>query len=146
MTEYQIIDAICDSVNPILLVVSMGLLLSQAIKRQCKRALVGFGFLIIGLGLVYGVQALDSKFLLWGTFGGDYSTHTAFAAVACFSIVLSTNKTLQMAGVLVIYMAAMLYQQYHSSFGMVTTLVVIGIPLLMLKLLFTDILTRKIAI
>jgi len=146
VTEYQIIDAVCDSVNPILLAVSIGLLLSQAIKRQCKRAFVGFGFLVIGLGLVYGIQALDSKFLLWSAFGGDYSTHTAFAVAVSFSIAFSINKSLQIIGVLVIYMAAMLYQQYHSVFDMVSTLVTIGVPLLMLKCLLSEVLTRKVAV
>lgn len=146
MTEYQIVDAICDSVNPILLAVSLGLLLGQAIKRQRKRALVGFGFLIVGLSLVYGVQTLDSRFLLWDVFGGDYSTHTAFAVAVCLSIILSTNKIVPVVGVLVAYMVAMLYQQYHSFFDIATTLIALGVPLLILKLVFSEILARRVAI
>jgi hypothetical protein len=41
---------------------------------------------LAGLGVVYGVQALDARFGLWATAGLDYSTHTSYGASLAMTI------------------------------------------------------------
>ena len=133
MTEYEIIDAICDSVNPILFFVAIGVGVSWVSKSKFQDAKLVFGFLIGGLLMVYGIQFLDSKFSIWRFFGGDYSTHTAFAIAASVSISVGTQWAKWLALLVTIYAVAMLYQKYHSIFDIASTAVIIGTPLVLMK-------------
>lgn len=130
MTEYEIIDAICDSVNPILFFTALGIAGANLFKRNFKSSASVFGMLVGGLFLVYGIKYLDSLFKIWESFGGDYSTHTAFAIAASIAISAGSSLGRWMAGIFVVYVIAMLYQQYHSVLDIVTTGIVIGAPLI----------------
>lgn len=130
MTSYEVIDAVCDSVSPVLFFIALGLLLKQT-RTGLGRARAGLLFLLAGLGLVYGFMYLDKALGLWASFGGDYSTHTAFALVVSLSIVWSSNKKLLTWVVFGIYLALMRYQQYHSFLDMGTTILAVGLPLVL---------------
>ncbi|WP_020405458.1 hypothetical protein [Hahella ganghwensis] len=135
MSEYEIIDAICDKVNPLLFLIVSGLLVKDLYRRELVRASVRFGFLFSGLLLVYGFMLLDSKLGIWESFGGDYSTHTAFAIAVCVAISISIQWAKWVIGTLLLYAIAMLYQGYHSILDVVTTSIIIGLPLILFRLL-----------
>lgn len=142
MTTYEIIDALCDSINPILFFTSIGFLIKQLMKKKYKKAGLCFGFLLASLALVYGVLFIDAKFGLWSSFGSDYSTHTAFALAVCMTLSLCTNATKILIGVLVVYIALMLYQQYHSLLDIITTVVAIGAPLFVARIFVSRLIDR----
>jgi hypothetical protein len=129
MTEYEIIDAICDSVNPILFCVAVSIGISSLVKKNYKKAGVVFGLLFGSLLLVYATLFLDAKLKVWESFGGDYSTHTGFAMATCITISSEKHRIKWLVGVFFLYMVAMLYQQYHSILDIVTTTLVVGGPL-----------------
>ncbi|MCG7876966.1 MAG: hypothetical protein AB2669_17560 [Candidatus Thiodiazotropha endolucinida] len=133
MTEYEIIDAICDSVNPILFFTAVGVGIAVLVKKNYKKAGVVFGLLFGGLLLVYGTLFVDTKLKIWESFGGDYSTHTAFAIAACIAISAGKHWVKWLIGVFCLYVVAMLYQQYHSVLDIVTTTLVIGGPLILIR-------------
>ncbi len=135
MSEYEIIDAICDKVNPLLFLMTTGLLLKDLYYRTYPKAKARFGFLLGGLILVYGFLYLDNRFLIWASFGGDYSTHTAFAIAMGVSISITTRMTRWIIGSLLLYSLAMLYQGYHSILDIVTTSIIVGLPLILIRLL-----------
>jgi hypothetical protein len=134
MTEYEVIDALCDSVNPTLFIMAIGVGIAAMTKKDYKKARVVFGLLIIGLLLVYVTLFVDTKLKIWQSFGGDYSTHTAFAIAACIAISAGRQWTQWLIGVFFLYVAAMLYQQYHSVLDIVTTTMVIGGPLFLIRI------------
>jgi hypothetical protein len=81
-----------------------------------------------GLLLVYSVQALDERFLIWPRWGLDYSTHTAFA-VATGATLVAVNRRRWMGpvlGVLVIYALLMRHFRYHSFADIVSSALVIA--------------------
>lgn len=131
MTEYEIIDVICDSVNPILFFTALGIGGTNLFKRNFKSSVSVFGLLVGGLFLVYGMKYLDSRVRIWEYFGGDYSTHTAFAIAASVAISVGSSWGKLVFGIFVVYVIAMLYQEYHSVFDIVTTSVIIGTPLML---------------
>lgn len=133
MTEYELIDAICDSVNPILLCTAVGVGIETLVKKNYKKAGVVFSLLIGGLLLVYGAMFVDTKLKIWESFGGDYSTHTAFAIAASIAISAGKHWAKWLIGVFCLYVVAMLYQQYHSVLDIVTTALVIGVPLILIR-------------
>lgn len=133
MTGYEIIDTICDSVNPILFFSAVGVGIAVLVKKNYKKAGVVFGLLFGGLLLVYGTLFVDTKLKIWESFGGDYSTHTAFAIAACIAISAGTHWVKWLIGVFCLYVVAMLYQQYHSVLDIVTTTLVIGGPLILIR-------------
>jgi hypothetical protein len=133
VTEYEIIDAICDSVNPILFFIAIGVVTASLVKKSYKLAGVVSGQLFFGLLLVYGMQILDSTLKIWESFGGDYSTHTAFSIAASIAISAGKHWAKWLVGVFFLYVVAMLYQQYHSLLDIVTTTLVIGGPLILVR-------------
>ncbi|MFC1337537.1 MAG: hypothetical protein G8D89_18330 [gamma proteobacterium symbiont of Clathrolucina costata] len=148
MTPYEIIDAICDAINPILFFTTVALLIRALLRKEYKKAMIGGGFLISGLLLVYGIMFLDNRMVVWESVGGDYSTHTAFAVAVLLSINLAIGKGKALLSILAIYILLMLYQQYHSLFDIVTTVIVVGLPLYFLQRMLSKIATNssKVAI
>ena len=68
---------------------------------------------------------------LWGFFGADYSTHTAFALATGMAISAVRRWDKWLLLVFVLYAIAMRYQQYHTIFDIFSTSVVVGVPLLL---------------
>ena len=133
MTEYEIIDALCDSVNPILFFIAIGVGIENLVKKKFKNTAIVFGLLLVGLLLVYGMLFVDIKLKIWEFFGSDYSTHTAFAIATCIAISTGKPWFKWLFMVLLVYVIAMLYQDYHSAWDIVLTSVVIGGPLLLIR-------------
>jgi hypothetical protein len=135
MTTYEVIDAVCDSVNPILFLSSIGVIGYFLIKKNYKHSLfVGLGTLY-GLLVTYGILFIDKKVQFWERMGMDYSTHTAFAFALCSVIGIFMEKAVLMAVILAAYIIAMLYQRYHTVADIASTLLVLSalvLPLLLL--------------
>lgn len=129
MTNYEIIDAVCDSINPLLFFATLGCVVFQLVKGENRKAAIPSAFLSFGLLLVYGISAVDHKWDIWPSFGADYSTHAAFAIAACAALSLCIGYRIALLGLLAMYMLLMLYQQYHSIVHIVTTSAVVGLAL-----------------
>ncbi|MCU7936728.1 MAG: hypothetical protein KZQ99_17955 [Candidatus Thiodiazotropha sp. (ex Dulcina madagascariensis)] len=134
MTEYEIIDAVCDSVNPILFLTAVGLVLKDLSKGVFIRARKTLVFLFAGLAFVYSLFFLDTRLNIWHSFGSDYSTHTAFAIAVSVAISVAVRSARWLIVVLFLYAMAMLYQAYHSILDIVTTSLVIGTPLMIARI------------
>jgi hypothetical protein len=133
MTEYEIIDAVCDSVSPILFFTAVGVGIATLHKKDYKKSGVIFGLLFGGLLFVYAILFLDVRIKIWESFGSDYSTHTAFVIATCIAISAGKRWAKWLLGVFFLYVLAMLYQQYHSLLDIVTTTLVIGGPLMLIR-------------
>jgi len=123
MTTYEIIDTFCDAINPLLLLMCLSLCVSYSLNKKYRVAFTCFGLLMVLMVLVYGSKFLDDKLLLWHRFGGDFSTHLAFALVCCVFLFRRLAKPTIWIFVAVIYGLLMWYQKYHTVYDMLTTAV-----------------------
>lgn len=126
MTEYQIIDAICDLVNPLVWLLAISLAIHSMIRKNYRRAGISLGLLAFGLSLTYGLMWLDIQWQIWPSFGADYSTHTAFLIACLVAIHCQQPRTITLLLTYCGYMLTMHYQQYHSLLDIVTTTLVIS--------------------
>jgi hypothetical protein len=119
--DYECLDAIADAVNPALVLIALTALgLSRSAKGYGRRS-----WAIVcaaGIATVYTVQWLDGAFSIWSSWGGDYSSHTAFAVAIVFGLaVLAPSWAMAAGGVLAFYVALMLYQRYHTWVDILTS-------------------------
>lgn len=81
------LDFVADSFDVVLTLLALA---SPWLRRSWKGARAAASYFLAalaGLGVVYGVMALDSLYDLWPSMGLDYSTHTAYAVSLATSIV-----------------------------------------------------------
>lgn len=72
--------------------------------------------------MTYGLMFADQAWSIWPVWGLDYSTHTAAALVLVVLINYSFSRVLRLNILLLaVYVALMLYQQYHSVSDILTT-------------------------
>lgn len=133
MTNYELLDIVCDAVNPILFLLSIFLCAVFIYKKKYRKAGLLLGLLTAGMLFVYGVLFADNRLKIWHSISSDYSTHTAFAIAACISISAVKNWPRILVCIFCFYGAAILYQQYHSLLDVLSTSFVIGLPLLYLR-------------
>ena len=133
MLSYESLDAIADSVNPTIGLVA---LLVPWLRRQGPRYALAFNALtLVAVAMAYALQAIDAQIRLWPSLGLDYSTHTAvFVAIA--SSLWQHGRWLRIAAVAlaVAYAALMLFQRYHSWLDIMSTTLVMLIPVFALWL------------
>lgn len=132
--DYETIDLICDSTNPVLFLWAVALIVFSIYKKYRKRtsAIIYFVF---GLISVYGLQYVDSRFGLWSTYQLDYSTHSAFALVMATTIASILTRAWVPFIVFAIYESLVLYQKYHSVLDVITTLIVVAFLLFFLRVI-----------
>ena len=112
------LDFVADSVNPLLALLALALII--------RRRSPGFAAATaLGIAGIYIVQAIDRRFAIWSSFGGDYSTHAAFAT----SLVLSMawwfpRLRVGLAVVWMLYMVLIVAMGYHGMVDVVTAVVV----------------------
>lgn len=121
MSAYEVIDIICDAIGPGLLLGSFILLLRLLSLRRWREGGKVALCLVLGLGITYGLYFADLALELWPSFGGDYSTHSAFALAVASPLVLFTSFRLWVVALLVLYGVLMMIQRYHSLLDIVTT-------------------------
>lgn len=113
MSEYEIVDIICDAVNPTLLLACF--LAVGATGYRCKLyGLKLLSYLLWNLSWTYGFLFVDNTFSLFSSYGLDYSTHSAFAVSVIAVLLLASNHRLFLVGILVSYCVAMVFQKYHT--------------------------------
>ena len=127
MTAYEVIDAICDSINPALFLLAIGVAGYHYLKKNYKYSLFAGMAILSGLFVTYGILLIDTKLRLWERMGMDYSTHTAFAFAMCSVIAVFLRKPVLMSIVFIGYILAMLYQKYHTVADIFTTIVALSV-------------------
>lgn len=122
MTEYEILDAVADAYNPILLIGSIGILIYSIAQKNSLYSNQTKEFVLIGL-VVYGWFYLDKIFGIWSLFNLDYSTHTAAGFSLTFYLFINSKHLRNFVWVFFIaYLILILYQQYHTVLDILTTL------------------------
>jgi hypothetical protein len=118
---FRVLDFIADSVDPLLALLALFAPLIHRAPRLWGAVVRYYVCSGVGVGLVYVVAAVDSRFGLWSAIGLDYSTHTAFAvsvaASACFWNWLWLRPLL---AVLIAYAALILFLGYHGILDILT--------------------------
>lgn len=127
--NWDTLDAIADSVNPILGIIAL-LWPWLRWRASWRRAALSVATTLVSVGLAYVVSALDGRYGWWPAVGLDFSTHTAVAVALVVSLcAIKPSIWFAWVGVLVAYVALMLYQEYHTLADIVTTAAVIAPPL-----------------
>ena len=136
---YECWDQIADGINPALALIAIGALAFSGGAKEYGRALWAM-VLVIGLMFVYLMQWVDRAVSIWAQWGGDYSTHTAFAVAVVGALsALGRRWAIVFGSVFVLYVLLMLYQRYHSiadivSSGGLLAIVVFGLDRLAKRL------------
>lgn len=133
MTTYEKLDIIADSVNPLLILLTLIFLINNYIKKGIKTGNINLVYCLLAIACVYLVGALDHKFKWWLTFTLDYSTHAALS----LSLTVCLNKllpTFRVGWCLIwlMYLFLMVYQGYHGMMDIITTSIVLATLLFVL--------------
>ncbi|HEY0684559.1 MAG TPA: hypothetical protein VGD45_19640 [Steroidobacter sp.] len=127
--SWETLDAIADSVNPILGVIA--LVWPWIFWRSFwRRAALSVFTTLVSVAFVYVIAWLDARYGWWPSMGLDFSTHTAVAVTLVVSLcAIKPSIWFAWVGVLCAYVALMLYQGYHTAADIFTTAAVIAPPL-----------------
>ena len=127
LLNYQQWDAIADAYIPLLALILICFLIQKLWKKQFKRSLTLLVTSIVSIVYVYGWMYLDNQFQLWPMLNWDYSTPTALAWALVWGNFFA-HKAMRIPALvsLVLYLALMDYQNYHTWGDMVSTSIVIS--------------------
>jgi hypothetical protein len=133
MPSFETLDAIADSVNPLLGLVALTWPWFRW-RGQWRLAALHVVMTLLSVAFAYAITSLDRANGWWQSWGLDFSTHTA----VCVALVvaLCTIKLSLLGwwvGVFGAYVALMLYQQYHGVADIVTTAVVVAPPVILFR-------------
>ena len=121
---YPILDSLADSVNPILAFIAI-LAAVRMWRRSSPRAAVRYAMATIaGLAGIYAIQAIDAAQSIWRSWGGDYSTHAAFATSVIVSLSFAFRRRALLIAVLLGYLVLMVVMGYHRIADVATASVV----------------------
>ena len=121
---YPILDTLADSIDPILAFMAI-IATIQMWRRTSPRAAVRYAMATLaGLAAIYLIQAIDTSRSIWRTWGGDYSTHAAFAASVTVSLFFAFRHPALLTAVMLGYLALMVVMGYHSLADVLTASVV----------------------
>ncbi len=130
MLSYETLDAIADSYNPLLALISLALIATGLWKAQWKLARVRILAFAVAALVAYGFMLLDGYLNIWSAFSLDYSTHTAVSLGLIIFLSFNAPKLIAVWVVSFIsYVLLMLYQRYHTISDIATTSVVVGVPI-----------------
>lgn len=132
MPSYETLDAIADSYNPLLLVISIGVIGIALYTRRWRLALMMALTIVVGAAIAYSVEYFDHALQIWPRFGLDYSTHTAAAVVLVVFLSMNARRLIVLwIGSLFAYFGLMLYQHYHTVGDILTTLLAVIVPIVL---------------
>jgi hypothetical protein len=136
--SWETLDAIADSVNPILGVIAL-IWPWLRWRGSWRHAALNVTVTLLSVGFGYAISALDGKFGWWPAAGLDFSTHTAIS-IALIVALCSIKPSTWMAwtAVLLGYFVLMVYQRYHTWADIITTAVVIAPPLILARWLLRE--------
>ena len=127
--SWDTLDAIADSVNPILGIIALVWPWLHW-RGSWRRAALSVATTLVSVGLAYVLATLDARYGWWPSVGLDFSTHTAVAIALVVSLcAIKPSIWFAWAAVLCGYVALMLYQGYHTAADILTTAAVIAPPL-----------------
>lgn len=137
----EILDIVADSYIPLLLVLAVVTIFTNAKKNEGKdnQYIPNVGLLGLLIITAYCFMFVDAKYKMWFYFGLDYSTHTAVALSVIIFLCFSNRRfSIAFCSSFISYLALMIYQGYHTLPDIVTTLVgvffvLMGVVFLYLK-------------
>lgn len=134
MPSFETLDAIADSVNPLLGLIALTWPWLRW-RGQWRLAALHVVATLLSVAFAYAITALDRMYGWWQSWGLDFSTHTA-VCVALIVALCAINLSLAgwWVGVFGAYVALMLYQEYHSVADIVTAAVVVAPPVIAVRL------------
>ncbi len=137
MTEYEILDSIADLYNPTL----FGLSIFYSVSIFTK----GYRFTwvkgVFALAIAYAGMFIDKHYLIFESYGADYSTHSTVA----FSMILYLGhrqplfslKSNVLIFSLIAYYILEIYQKYHTLTDILSSVLVV-LPFLLLVFYFFE--------
>jgi hypothetical protein len=129
MPSYETLDAIADSYNPSLALISLALVAAGLLRAQWRVAGTRALAVAIVASVAYGLMFVDRRWNVWSAFGLDYSTHTALSLGLVIFLSFSAPRWIVLwTGSFAGYVLLMLYQRYHSISDIATTGAVVGVP------------------
>lgn len=132
MLSYETLDVVADSYNPLLLIVSIGVIGMALYEKRWRLGLMLTLTIVVGAAVAYGFKYLDQTLYIWTWFGLDYSTHTATAVVLVVFLSMNARKIFALwMGSLLAYFGLMLYQGYHTVGDILTTLLAVIVPVVL---------------
>lgn len=136
--SFETLDAIADSVNPVLGLVALTWPWLQW-RGQWRLAALHVLVTLLSVAFAYAITALDRANGWWQSWGLDFSTHAA-VCVALIVALCSINLSLAgwWVGVFGVYVALMLYQEYHGVADIVTTAAAIAPVVIGLRMIISD--------
>lgn len=121
MEFYATLDAIADSINPGLGLFALVQLLYMTLKREWYVARIYLSRFLALTAVIYGWMIIDRL-----VFDFPYSTHSAFAICFCIlHTVYMPRFKLVWLGILVAYLALIVFQGYHSLLDIAVTLLLV---------------------
>jgi hypothetical protein len=118
MEHYATLDAIADSINPGLALFALVQLLYMTLKRERYVARTYLSRLLALTIVIYGWMIFDRL-----VFDFPYSTHSAFAICFCILHTFYMPRfKLVWLGILIAYLALIVFQGYHSLLDIAVTL------------------------
>lgn len=110
---FRVLDPVADLVNPGLAIAAIfaATLDWRARRDWLIRALPT----ALGVAGIYLIMAVDHLILLWQRYGGDYSTHVAFATTLSLSLVIWRRQwSVVLILVWVLYLGLVVMIGYHT--------------------------------
>ncbi len=124
---FQALDSVADSFDVVLTLLALAAPWLWRSWKGVRAAASYFLAALAGLGVVYGVMALDSRYGLWPSMGLDYSTHTAYAVSLATSIVAWDRRwTRVLVAAVLVYFLLIAVLGYHGPLEMLMATAVAG--------------------
>ena len=125
MSAHSALKLVAASVNP-----ALALVVIAVAALDCRmgrlRALLRFVIpTALGIACIYVVQFIDTRLSLWQRYGGDYSTHTAFATTIVLSLIArNPGWKWAMGGVWLAYLGLIIFLRFHTVADVVAAAIV----------------------
>jgi len=127
VNAHSVLKGLADVVDPGLALLVIGVAAFDLRTRRIA-VLVRFGVpTVLAIGSVYGVQAIDRSWLVWQQYGGDYSTHTAFATALAVSLAIWHPIWRSAIGsVWLAYLVLIVFLGFHTAVDVASAAILLG--------------------
>ena len=130
MSGFALLDLLAELHNPLLGLIAAALIVSAALQRRRRLALLRVAGALTALSVVYATALLDQRLEIWPALGLDYATHIAVALAA------ATYLTAQAPRLWAIWTASfggyawlVVHLRHHTPDDLVSTCLAVGVPL-----------------